>query len=211
MSEGSAGDPVPAGAGIPSAHPADGCDSPWYHGQGSPVHNENQMSGSTMDSADNGPVVLLAIHPEHAEAILAGRKTVELRRTPIRRRFQYVALYATAPVKGIVGLCRVHAVVSGSPTRLWCEFGKACGITRRVFRDYFSGCQEAHALVISDTMRYDLPLPLAGVNSGIRPPQSFLYLPVNSFEAQRPLSSKHGWESLDREGDEDQLRRGRQS
>lgn len=76
-----------------------------------------------MDSAINLPVVLISIHPHHAEAILSGIKKVELRRVPIREEFEFLALYATAPVKGIVGFCRVSRVVSAPPSLLWEEFG----------------------------------------------------------------------------------------
>lgn len=139
-----------------------------------------------MDSDFNLPVVLISIHPHYAEAILSGTKEVELRRVAIREPFQFLALYATAPTKAIVGFCRVSRVVSASPTRIWEEFGKVSGVTRRVFREYYRGCNIGHAIVIADVSRCEPPLALGALGIGERAPQSFAYIPGLSVQ-QRVL------------------------
>lgn len=139
-----------------------------------------------MDSSVDLPVVLIAIYPEFAETILSGVKRVELRRTPIRRPFEYLALYATTPVKSVVGVCRISSVVSGSPSSLWDTYGKMSGITRRVFREYFEGCKIGYALVIDHAFRCVPPIPLSSLGVGYRPPQSFSYIPYDAISAQIP-------------------------
>lgn len=137
-----------------------------------------------MDSIANLPVVLISIHPQYAESILAGTKKVELRRVAIREPFHFVALYATAPTKAIVGFCRVSRIVSATPTRLWAEFGKVSGVSRRVFREYYRGCPVGHALEIADVSRCEPPLSLGALGFGKRAPQSFAYVHGNSVSQQ---------------------------
>ena len=57
--------------------------------------------------------VIMAITPYFAELILSGKKTVEFRKAacPAQRLF----IYATAPVKRIIGECRIAYGRQGSP------------------------------------------------------------------------------------------------
>jgi predicted transcriptional regulator len=142
-----------------------------------------------MASGIDLPVVLISIHPEYAEAILSGRKKVELRRVPVREQFQFLALYATAPMKAIVGFCRVRETVSASPSWLWEHYGSVSGVTRRVFREYFRGCRTGYVFVIAETARCEPPLPLANLGVPARAPQSFAYVPERSFGLQAQILS----------------------
>ncbi len=62
---------------------------------------------SAMASAAIGRVALFSIHPQYAEAILAGTKSVEFRRTPLADDVTHVVVYATAPTKMVVGIFEV--------------------------------------------------------------------------------------------------------
>ena len=48
-------------------------------------------------------VALLSIRPEYAEAIFAGRKTVEFRRAPLADDVSVVVVYVTQPVGRVIG------------------------------------------------------------------------------------------------------------
>lgn len=49
-------------------------------------------------------VVLLPIKPRYATRIMDGSKRVEFRRRPFGRVPEWVVIYASAPVKQVVGL-----------------------------------------------------------------------------------------------------------
>ena len=69
-----------------------------------------------------GRVALMSIHPEYANAILAGRKTVEFRKRPIGDDVTHVIVYATAPTGAVVGAFTVTGQDTTSLTRLWETF-----------------------------------------------------------------------------------------
>ena len=84
-------------------------------------------------------------------------------------------VYATAPVKRIVGEMKVGSVLSMSPEDLWNISQKYSGLTRKDFFQYFKDCSVAHALCIENVFEYDIPIKLEAFNIS-RPPQSWQYL-----------------------------------
>ncbi len=88
-------------------------------------------------------------------------------------------LYASSPTKAIVGTCRITHIETCSPSQLWARHGPATGITRAEFRAYFSRCEQAHALHITDPLSLGSPVELEQMRlrwRGFHPPQSFRYL-----------------------------------
>lgn len=146
--------------------------------------------------ADRPPrrVALLSIHPRHAEAILSGRKRVELRRTPVSSDTTHVLIYATTPVKAVVGWFEVAGVDGDSRTGLWNTYRLVCGVTRHEFRTYFAGASRAYAIRVAAAHRFAVALPLDVLPGVKRPPQSFQYVdpaPVADLLARggrRPVS-----------------------
>ncbi|MCB9871490.1 MAG: ASCH domain-containing protein [Planctomycetes bacterium] len=121
-------------------------------------------------------VALLAIHPEYANAILEGRKTVEFRKRALSASIEHVLLYATAPLREIVGAFRVARIDQGSPTAIWKQHGDCGAVSRRAYRDYYSGSPTAVAIVVASARAFDRPLPLDAIPGQPTPPQSFQYL-----------------------------------
>jgi len=76
---------------------------------------------------------LLAIKPEFAEKILAGEKRYEFRRTAFRdsAEIEFIYLYASAPVKRVVGLFTSERIIEASPTELWELFGEESGMENK--------------------------------------------------------------------------------
>lgn len=124
-------------------------------------------------------VALLSIHPRHATAILHGEKTVELRRTRLPHDVSHVVVYATRPVKTILGWFEVGAVERDRPWRLWEKHGSATGITRAEFRSYFNGADQGTAISVRRVVALKKPVKLASVWSSV-PPQNFCYLDPKS-------------------------------
>ena len=64
--------------------------------------------------------MLLSVHPRFATAILAGSKTVEVRRQRVAAPpGTPVLLYATAPTMALVGMARIASVQVASPQEVW--------------------------------------------------------------------------------------------
>ncbi|NIJ09530.1 putative transcriptional regulator [Sphingomonas vulcanisoli] len=97
---------------------------------------------------------IISIHPRHANAILDGAKTIEL-----RRRIPYLSIgtrlwiYATRPIGAVIGMATVERIVRGDPEEIWLEFGDQAGIERIDFDAYFDGAQEAIGLILVDVRR----------------------------------------------------------
>ena len=131
-------------------------------------------------------VALLSIHPRHAEAILDGDKTVELRRTRLPEDVSHVVVYATSPVQTVLGWFEVESVERDRPWRLWEKHGSATGITRKEFRSYFQGAVEGTAISVRRVVALKEPVALSSVWESV-PPQSFCYLDSSRAEAMLGL------------------------
>jgi len=121
-------------------------------------------------------VALLAIHPKHADAILDGRKSVELRRIGISPTTTHIIVYATAPVRAIVGWFEVAGIEHATPDQIWETHNGSSGLSRSEFQAYFDGADSAVAIRIGPHWRLDAPVELSRLPSVKRPPQSFRYL-----------------------------------
>lgn len=105
--------------------------------------------------------ILLSVRSPHVERLLAGTKTVELRRRPLNvAAGTTVLLYASGERREIVGSFVAGTVESGSPTALWTRFGKASGLTRREFTGYLAGVDVGYVLPATDVRVLRDPIPL---------------------------------------------------
>ena len=129
---------------------------------------------------DQERMIILSLKPRYAEAILAGLKTVELRRIEPKMIVPTRALiYATTPVKALLGTCIVDAVTTDRLAELWKEYGSRTGIRHSEFRDYFKGLKVGSALALSDARQFSRQIPLADLRASRcveRPPQSYSYV-----------------------------------
>lgn len=128
-----------------------------------------------MADGPNRRVALLSIHPRHATAILDGYKTVELRRTRLPSDVSHVVVYATSPLKTVLGWFEVDAIERDRPWRLWERHGSGTGITRSEFRSYFNGAVEGTAIFVRKVVTLKEPLELDALGPSPAP-QSFRYL-----------------------------------
>lgn len=127
---------------------------------------------------DAPAALLLSIRPEHAEAILDGRKTVELRRRRVSAApGTTVVLYATRPAAAVVGTVLVRESITCSPQDAWTDHAGAIGIDRVAFDAYMAGAASACLLVLEGASRIE-PVTLDALRSAapFRPPQSYRYV-----------------------------------
>ena len=129
-----------------------------------------------------GKGVLISIHPEHVANILGGRKIFEYRKVLPSQDVSHLVLYSTAPMKKIVAVAEVVGRIVGSPTKVWNATSFGSGITRRFFREYFSGQRQACALSLGRVYELNLLMALSSLAGMKTPPQSFYYLDDNDME-----------------------------
>jgi len=119
---------------------------------------------------------LISIHPEHVSSILSGRKVFEYRKIIPNKKVSHLVLYCTAPVKKVVAIVEVADCLVGSPSHIWTKTAYGSGISRKYFRDYFSGKKSATAFMLGNVFSIEPPIDLGELTGQKSPPQSFYYL-----------------------------------
>lgn len=121
----------------------------------------------------------MSIHPNYAEAILSGRKRAEFRKRPLAEDVDVVLIYATTPVRAIIGWFTVRDVVRTTPEDIWRRLHDVGEICWSDFAAYYSGCNEAVALLVGEVGRFPKPVALSEIRPSPATPQSFNYVPSN--------------------------------
>lgn len=118
--------------------------------------------------------ILLSIKPEFVEKILSGEKKYEYRKKLCKESVEKIYIYATAPIKMVVG----EAVITGkkrlNKDKLWEETQTQSGITKEFYDKYFLNCEEGSAYCLGQVTKYEKGKSLQefGVKAA---PQSFAY------------------------------------
>jgi predicted transcriptional regulator len=121
--------------------------------------------------------VLLSIKPKFVERIFEGEKKYEYRKIMFANgNVKNIFVYASTPVKKIVGRIEIDEVLCEAPSMLWNLTADHAGISRAFFFEYFSDRNTAFAIKIKSAERYHEPLDPYNMIVGFRAPQSFMYL-----------------------------------
>ena len=121
--------------------------------------------------------VLLSIKPEYADKILSGEKRFEFRKSIFKRQgIQTVIIYATMPVGKVVGEFDIEHILSDEPKFILDKTCALSGITKSFFDSYFYERSTAYAIEVKSVKKYDIPISLNELKSGLKAPQSFAYI-----------------------------------
>lgn len=125
--------------------------------------------------------LFLSIKPRFATEIIEGRKTVELRRTRPRgaRDGSLVVVYASSPMRAVIGTFEVDRIVSGCPEMIWDAVADQACLSREEYDAYFRGAQEAVAIFVRSTDKAGTPYSLDAMRKecpSFHPPQAFRYI-----------------------------------
>lgn len=131
------------------------------------------IAGFSMNSK-----LVFSVQPKHAEQIMLGNKRVEIRRKFSRdwegARFN---IYASTPIKALMGEARIDRVIEGTPTKIWEHFGAVIGATKEEFDSYSQGAETVYALILNEVRPYAYPIPLEQIRhligSDLIAPQSY--------------------------------------
>lgn len=142
---------------------------------------------------DQDRMMVLSLRPRFAEAILAGDKTVELRRTVPKITVPTRALlYAATPVRALLGTCIVTDVASADLAVLWRKYGPRTGLVNHEFQQYFEGVGAGAALTLAQPRPFSRRIPLEDLRArpmGFRPPQSFAYVDAETGDRLMGLAA----------------------
>lgn len=120
--------------------------------------------------------VLLSIKPKFAFKILGGSKKYEYRRAIFKREgVKTVLVYASSPIRKVVGEFEIGGILCDEPKQLWRKTKQYAGISRKGFFDYFSSKRNGYAIKVKSCTIYEKPIALKKLMVSTAP-QSFLYL-----------------------------------
>jgi len=134
-----------------------------------------------VDVETTSDVVLLPIKPEYAQAIQEGTKTVEFRKRKFARPVKYIVVYATSPMKKVLGFFEIESVVTETPDAIWRRFKEVGGITKPEYKTYYQDASLAVGICIGTFTSLSKPINLSQIKKGMKAPQSYCYLDSKSF------------------------------
>jgi len=127
-------------------------------------------------------IAFMPIKPVFVEQIVKGRKSYEFRRAPIRNDLTHIIIYASSPVKEIIGVAEVGEVVSSSPNKIWEKTKQYSGISRSIYREYFRGKNIAYAIHLKKMHIFQNGINVETIEEDFNIPQSFSYVQENFLE-----------------------------
>jgi predicted transcriptional regulator len=93
--------------------------------------------------------VLLSIRPEFASKIFDGSKRYEYRRVIFKNQeVNRVIVYASDPVKRIIGEFEIEDILHDEPQMLWVKTKNHAGISERMFFEYFTNKSKGYAIKV---------------------------------------------------------------
>lgn len=120
--------------------------------------------------------VLLSIKPEFVEKIFAGTKKYEFRKFLFKRRgIKHVVIYASAPIKRVVGEFEIEDILSDDVDTVWELTKKHSGVSKSFYNSYFQNKKTANAILIGHPIKYKETKLLSDYHIS-QAPQSFCYI-----------------------------------
>lgn len=133
--------------------------------------------------------LLISLHPRHSQNIFSGKKTIELRKKPLRKDdgkliFSHILIYETNPTKAIVGYCEAVEVFCFDAGIFCNNYSKRLCLSHDEIHQYL-GNNWGYGIVLKNPQTIT-PIPSATMQeAGINPPQCYRYL--NNFSDLKKL------------------------
>ncbi|HSN99645.1 MAG TPA: ASCH domain-containing protein [Candidatus Nanopelagicales bacterium] len=125
-------------------------------------------------------VAILSIKPVYAQQILAGTKTIELRRSAMGlKRGDLIIVYISSPEQRLGMWFRVRDIEALPVDEMWARYHDRLGIDQEPYLAYFEGAPRAIGLHVSDLHPFEPGLPLPEIRQlvpGFVPPQGMLVI-----------------------------------
>lgn len=120
---------------------------------------------------------LISIKPQYAMKILSGEKTVEVRRMSFPDTIQRAYIYASTPVRRIVGYFDVDSQDTDTPELIWNRYKEQSSIIKDDYDKYADDRNAMTAILIKRTYAYEKPLSIEEVlGDRAIAPQNYCYI-----------------------------------
>lgn len=123
--------------------------------------------------------LFIAVKPEYANKLISGKKDIELRKMkPNVQPGDYVIIYASAPVKAVIGFGKVKTIIECTPKCLWERYSNRLGINEQSYFSYYDGYNKAIGIEF-DMIKSVMPIgleELRRVDPNFQPPQIYRYI-----------------------------------
>lgn len=119
--------------------------------------------------------IVLPIKPLYADKIISGEKKYEYRKRLCKDSIDKIYIYATSPVKKIIGEVKVLQKLNQKKEILWEISKEESGVSKEEFFKYFQKNKIGCAYYLGEVQKYNQPLTLESI--GIKhTPQSYVYI-----------------------------------
>jgi predicted transcriptional regulator len=123
--------------------------------------------------------LFIVVKPEYANKLISGKKDIELRKMkPNVQPGDYVIIYASAPVKAVLGFGKVKTIIECTPKCLWESYSNRLGINEQSYLSYYDGYHKAIGIEF-DMIKSVMPIgleELRRVDPNFQPPQIYRYV-----------------------------------
>jgi len=117
--------------------------------------------------------IILPIKAIYVEKILTQEKKYEYRKQKPKKAIDKIIIYATSPIKKIVGEVEVKQIIEEEKEKLWQQTKNYSGIDKKFYDEYFKKNKKAIAYELGKIKKYEKDLIDFGINFI---PQSYVYL-----------------------------------
>ena len=119
--------------------------------------------------------MILSISPEDIELIIKGKKKYDFRKFTCKKEVKTILLYATHPIKAIVGEAKILDIIKNTPENVWKITKDFAGMSKEAFDIYYCDKNVAIAYELGNIKIYKKPKSLKDFNLDIVP-RSFAYV-----------------------------------
>ncbi|WP_413892955.1 ASCH domain-containing protein [Candidatus Skiveiella danica] len=129
-----------------------------------------------------GRAVLLSIKPKYADLILAGSKTVELRRSWPSNDIGVMIIYSSAPVQRLTGVALIREIRECDFDTLWkVSQAHGGGVTYEDLQEYIGSKKLAYGVMLGRVLPAEIPVDPNNLFPNFTPPQGFFYLSPQDY------------------------------
>ncbi len=123
--------------------------------------------------------LFVSVKPEFANKIVKKEKSIELRKIkPHVNIGDYIIIYASSPVKSVVGFGVIKQIIEKTPKGMWKEHAALLGIDKKRFDEYYTGKERAIGIEIHKIKKI-IPISLESmrtIDPNFHPPQVYRYV-----------------------------------
>lgn len=138
--------------------------------------NSKKDASKEKEVVEQTSIIMISTTPKYANLILDDEtKNVFFYKVTPVNKVKRVLIYATAPIKAVVGEFDLEKIDINALSTSWNKYRSQSAMSKKEFDSYYEGKKEAHAMISKESFRYSKPKKLEqfGMNKG---PSGFQYL-----------------------------------